>query len=41
MVGPPLDGERCKIRSYMSVDKDLIIEGFRMLGRESEVGPLS
>jgi len=39
MVGPPLDGERCKIRSYMSVDKDLIIEGFRMPGRESEVGP--
>lgn len=30
MLGRPLDGERCHIRSYMSVDRDLVIEAFRM-----------
>ncbi|KAF2796891.1 hypothetical protein K505DRAFT_270598 [Melanomma pulvis-pyrius CBS 109.77] len=32
MLGRPLDGERCHIRSYMSVDRDLVIEAFEMPG---------
>lgn len=41
MVGPPLDGERCKIRGFMSVDTDLIIEVSRMPERDPDVGPLA